>query len=246
MRVSTGEEQDWGAAVPLMSEDALLLAETTHRIANELMAATAAMRLALLPKDPRGRSAMVRSAIERLEGFGEVLNVLNVTPGSKIDVASFIERMCRGLCAARFGYDGCSMILDLPETLVEADVARRLMMITSELIHNCLRHAFDGRRGTLSVSLRNEAGTIHLMVADDGPGLATPSRPTGRGMGGPIVAQLVDRGAGTIHRESSPTGTTVRIALPLGRRAPLADSSTAASCSHPCALIAEADQDRHG
>ncbi|MDH5306740.1 MAG: ATP-binding protein [Myxococcales bacterium] len=124
----------------------------------------------------------------------------------------------------------------LPELHADAD---RLVQVFLNLARNALQ-ALNGT-GTLTVETRMaldhrlalepgaSAGTLVVMLADDGPGmapdvldwLATPfftTRPDGVGLGLAVSRHWVTRHGGTLRVESAPNrGTRVRVTLPLGR-----------------------------
>ena len=68
-------------------------------------------------------------------------------------------------------------------------------------------------------------GAVELSVADNGPGVPAETRatmwdpfvstkPGGSGLGLPTVRKIVEGHGGRIHCESTPAGTTFRVALP--------------------------------
>lgn len=204
-----------GQASMFASEEDVLLAEMGHRVANEVTAALAAMRLALASPSGEVRAEMMKSAIGRLEGFGEVVRSLNIRPGATVDMGESLARLCEALCASRVEAGGCLVSLDIAPCRVDGATARRLMLVAAEIVHNALRHAFEGRKGRLGIMLRSNGGWVRLAVDDDGPGIRPDAGTRGTGMGGPIVAELVERGNGVLECESGPEGTRVRVALPL-------------------------------
>lgn len=213
---TTIAREDWDSMVPVASDDRLLLLEQTHRVSNELAASLAALHLVRNAPGSRRRWKMLGAAIERLEGFAAVNRVLAVS-GSRVDLASEIERLCGGLGAARTDAKGSRIILDVERVEVEGAIARRVLFVAAELIANAIRYALEGRDGRLVVVLRRVDGDVALSVIDDGPGLAAPSSSSGSGMGGPIVRELVRRAGGWIDFESGPGGTTFTISFPTDR-----------------------------
>lgn len=203
----------WQAAMPHLSDEGLLLAELSHRVRNEVCASIAAMRLSLSRKAMLGREGMVRAAIGRLEGFGEVLGVMTVAPGATVSLRPALERMCEDLVQGRAGLEQTMVSVDATDVRVCGDAAQRIMMVAHELVHNALRHAVDGRRGMLAVVLRGSSQEVRLTVIDDGPGIRRGSGTGGSGMGSSIVAELVRRSGGTIECRSGADGTKVRVRM---------------------------------
>lgn len=215
MSTSDTNPTSWDAAIPRMSDDALLSAELSHRVRNEVCASIAAMRLSLSRSGSNGREDMVRAAIGRLEGFGEVLGIMSVPSGETIRLRPALERMCQGLMQGRSGLEQTMTSVDATDVRVTGDVGQRILMVAHELVHNAMRHALDGRRGMLMIVLRSNAREVRLAVIDDGPGFRRGTGNGGSGMGSPIVAELVRRGGGTIECRSGANGTKVRIRMPV-------------------------------
>lgn len=209
-------EAAWDRVVPALSDEGLLLVESSHRVANEMSAAIAAMRLVKSGSGGVRRPEMVDRAIERLEGFAGVVRALAIVPTAPFDLRRGIEELCDGLCAAREKAGWSTVSLDLVEMVVDGETGRRMMMVASELIHNGIRHALEHRSGLLAVVLRGDANEVRLAVLDDGPGMRPDAPTAGTGMGRHIVAELVRRGGGELTVETGPKGTKVRVAMPLG------------------------------
>lgn len=206
----------WDRIVPELSEDGLLLAEATHRVANEVAAAIAAMRLARNGARGNVGERMIDAAIGRLEGFGEVVRALRIPAGTNFDLSCGIKDLCEGLCAARDGTANSMVSLDLVPFTVDGETARRVMMVTAELIYNAIRHSLERRPGHLAIILRGDDREVRLAVVDDGPGIR-PGVPTaGGGMGGHIVSELVKRGGGELTCRTGPLGTRIKVVMPIG------------------------------
>ncbi|MFD6160607.1 ATP-binding protein [Nocardia sp. NPDC060256] len=100
-------------------------------------------------------------------------------------------------------------------------------------VRNLLDNATRYATGTISVRLRQDGGSAHIEIADDGPGLAAnerrrvfdrfyrPDHDRGRGTGGTglglaIVAEIIGAHHGTVRLDANlPTGTIAVIDLPL-------------------------------
>lgn len=204
----------WDSMLPTVSEDRLLLLESVHRTNNEVAAALAALGMIRPARGSRLRWRLLAAAIERLEGFAEVNRVLALPVGVPVALSVELERLCAGLGAARREVARSGISLDLGEIVVDGATARRVLLIAAELVHNAIRHALEGRKGSLSVVLRRDARDVMLGVVDDGPGMEGSSGTSGSGMGGPIVAELVRRADGVIECRSGPDGTRFHVALP--------------------------------
>lgn len=83
--------------------------------------------------------------------------------------------------------------------------------VVQEALTNCARHAGAQR---VSVSVVDRAGSIELVVADDGIGWNTAAPPTGLGLLG--LGERVRELGGRLAVESRPgSGTTLRVTMPV-------------------------------
>jgi two-component system NtrC family sensor kinase len=123
-------------------------------------------------------------------------------------------------------YVELSVPAELPEIL---GTPLQLKRMVSNLIENAVK--FTPPLGRINVRCREEAGQLILEVADNGPGIPLADQPhifekfyrgsnlsqdtTGTGLGLSIVKTIVEKHRGRIWLESSPSGTTFTIILPL-------------------------------
>lgn len=201
-------------AFDTVSDDALLLHEFAHRVANEVASAAAAVHLAKRTASGAGKRLLER-ALVRLEAFGELNRVLARPVRQQVNVSPELVQVCRAIAAGASDAARGAVSMVVPETWVDGGTARRLVLVAAELVANAVRHGLEGRAGRLDVKLEIVGEDVVLEVRDDGPGMRKSAPTSGTGLGGGIVAQLVDRARGTIAIDTGPSGTRVRVALPL-------------------------------
>lgn len=197
-----------------LGKDSLLLRELTHRTANEVASALAAMRLAASAGRGHARWDLVDGAIGRLEAFGEVNRFLARPVGARVDASAEVTSACRAYVAGRLEAAGGRVEVDAPEAWVDGATGRRLALVAVELVGNALRHGLAGRAGTVTVRLRRTEGELRLDVRDDGPGIRPGAATSRTGLGRGIVSELVERGGGSIRVRTGARGTAVRVRLP--------------------------------
>jgi two-component sensor histidine kinase len=105
--------------------------------------------------------------------------------------------------------------------VADEETAWTLSVVAAELMTNAFKYAFcNGAPRVIGVTLREEAGSVLLTVADNGMGAAPPwtqpivARP---GCGRRIVDELADRLGGAITHYSGQAGTAVTLKLPAER-----------------------------
>jgi anti-sigma regulatory factor (Ser/Thr protein kinase) len=83
-------------------------------------------------------------------------------------------------------------------------------LAVTEACGNVVRHAYDGPRGSITLTAEVRSGTLVVEVADEGRGTATPSSDPGLGLG----LALMRATAQDVAIDSGPAGTTVRLTFP--------------------------------
>jgi two-component system OmpR family sensor kinase len=112
--------------------------------------------------------------------------------------------------------------------------ARWLFQAVAAVLSNVRAHTPPG--STVRITLRREAGTAELTIADNGPGIPPELLPTvferfvrtddgarydgtiGVGLGLSVVRQIVQAHSGSVSVDSSPAGSQFLLRLPLARK----------------------------
>ncbi len=98
---------------------------------------------------------------------------------------------------------------------LETDKAVPIGLIVNELVTNALKYAYPaGAPGVVRVILeQDDAGTITLIVEDDGVGMTEPIPAKGGGLGTVIVRSMAEtlRATVTLDRSHKGTRTIVRL-----------------------------------
>lgn len=104
--------------------------------------------------------------------------------------------------------------LDLPDQRIELSAHARgeLLQIAREALSNTARHS---QATTARVSVRRDAGTLRLEVADDGTGFDTTAAAPGGHLGLANMRDRTSRLGGTLEVESGPRGTTIIVHVPI-------------------------------
>jgi serine/threonine-protein kinase RsbW len=83
-------------------------------------------------------------------------------------------------------------------------------LAASEAASNAVIHAYREHAGDLRLEAHVADGELHLVIADDGDGLAPRADSPGLGLGLPIIAQMSKR----FEIVSGPEGTEIHLAFP--------------------------------
>ena len=97
------------------------------------------------------------------------------------------------------------------------DQAVPLGLIVNEAVTNAMKHAFDGRRGKVTVMVARNGPNCSLIVSDDGRGFEGPPREGSLGM---RLMKNLSRQLGARLMIDGSNGTTVTIRWPMLTRTP--------------------------
>lgn len=199
---------------PLILQQAVVIQEVQHRIANSLqIIAGLLMQSARRVQSDEAR-ACLRDAHHRIMAVATVQRQLSASGDDTVDLGAYLTRLCDGL--------GTSMIADptllsittsIKDCVVSSAVASSLGLIVTELVINALKYAFpDDRPGVIVVDYRTDAGDWVLSVSDNGVGFDPGQQVSKPGLGTGIVAAISHNLHADVARAQSQPGTRITIA----------------------------------
>lgn len=200
-----------------LQEKEVLLKEIHHRVKNNLQVISSLLSLQSHVVDDPHVLAFFHESERRIRAMALVHETLYETGDlSQFNLAAYIPTLSAQLMRA-YGVDAglIAVRLRLEEVWLPLDTAIPCGLILSELLSNCLKHAFpDGKAGGITVTLTHEADDITLSVRDDGCGFPEhlDFRHTGS-LGCQLVCALIDQLQGTIMLERR-GGTAVTLSFP--------------------------------
>jgi PAS domain S-box-containing protein len=151
-----------------------LLKEVHHRVKNNLQIVSSLLSLqAGNISDPEIRN-MLTDSQQRVQSMGLMHELLYRSADfGRIDMSAYVRTAAAHLLRSyQADADQISMTVDAEGVFLEVDTAIPCGLLLTELVSNCLKHAFpDGRKGRVYLGLRsNIAGQVTLVVRDDGVG----------------------------------------------------------------------------
>jgi two-component sensor histidine kinase len=206
----------------LAAQQAVLLREVNHRVANSLQLITSLIELqARKVTDPAARQ-MLRQAAERVEAVTLVHRRLYT--GDDVEfvemddyLAGLVEELQRATLAAEGGTGPVSRIeLTADPIRVETDKAVPIGLIVNELVTNALKYAYPRERpGQVRIVLQRVAGEmLRLVVEDDGVGYPPEeATPKGSGLGSLIVGSMAQSLRATVELDRAHRGTRFVVSL---------------------------------
>ncbi|EWY40970.1 histidine kinase [Skermanella stibiiresistens SB22] len=179
----------------------LLIREVDHRVKNSLQMVMSLLRIqSAKVGDPKTRRAL-QTAMVRIQAIAQVHTMLYAR--SDVEAVAFdryLDEICSFL-GATLGANvrGRKLLVEAETVELLPDLAIPLALITTELVTNAFRHAFDGTAGTVWVRFHRRDGGLELVVADDGRGLAPDFDPSqADGLGLQVVMAMVNQVGGKL------------------------------------------------
>ena len=201
-------------AVIMQKRTATLFAELQHRVANNLAFLTAVIELhARQINKGRPTAAALEAIKERLMAMSRSHRRLYDPARMETSIGQYLSEVC----AEQIAMSGhpVTHTVECEEISLELDQTVSLALLVSELVTNCLKHAFRERsQGHIAINFRRSPGQDDciLTVSDDGCGAAASSE--GSGLGKTIINGLAAQLHGCITYENNP-GTTVSLRFPV-------------------------------
>ena len=199
----------------LAAQQALLLREVNHRIANSLQLISSLIELqARKVADADAREALRRAA-ERVEAVSLVHRRLYTSNDVEfVAMDQYLEGLVDELRRAVETEERAGQITLVAEPIrVETDKAVSIGLIVNELVTNAVKYAYPGRKGDIRVGFRREAGRVQLVVEDDGVGYVDGTPPKGSGLGTMIVNAMARTVKATVLVDQAHKGTRVVVSI---------------------------------
>jgi two-component system, sensor histidine kinase PdtaS len=197
-----------------LREKEVMLKEIHHRVKNNMQVISSLLSIqSQYLADSRDLDLFRRSQ-DRVRSMALVHEKLYQTDDmAVIDFSPYIESLTRNLLVSyRDDASTVKLNLDVAGVFLGIDTAIPCGLIVNELVSNALKHAFPGgRKGQLTIYMRQDGESYVLEVSDDGTGLShLPDIEKSQSMGLQLVTLLTEQLDGTMSLDTS-HGTKFRI-----------------------------------
>ena len=204
----------------------LLIAESNHRIANNLTLIAGLLRLqaSSLAKDKRSLTAEdVRLLIEEVGGRVETVARLHrllasASRGSALVLSNYLHDIAEAAIGSMTAAGGVTFVRSAGDPCeIEPHQALPVGFIVGELVTNAVKYAHPtGVKGRIELGCHPRPhGTVLIQIVDDGVGLPEGFDPRkDGGLGMRMVRSLADQLGANLNFESSEVGLTVRMLIP--------------------------------
>ena len=202
-----------------LEQKTALLHEVDHRVKNNLQLISSLLLLQnRRVSDPAVKAAM-RAMLDRVNAIATVHRRLFQSDDvERFDVSAFVRDLVADVMGSS-GRNDIEFSLDLERVDVAAAKAAPLALVISELLSNCMRHAFpDGRPGRIFVGIKRTNGDFRIEIADDGVGIESSAKSSGFGL--TIIQLLCQQLKAKSETTDAQPGTRVVINLPVNGARP--------------------------
>lgn len=200
----------------LSDNNALLVKEARHRIANSLQIIASVMMLNARRTSSEETRGHLRDAHNRVLSVAELQQQLAVSTEGEVAIGPYLTRLCQTITASMIADPKALCIrVSAPDVDIDADISVSLGLIATELVINALKHAFpNGAGGEIQVSYERNGSAWSLSVGDNGVGMPAHRAKAKPGLGTSIVQALASQLAATVEVDRSEPGTRISIVHP--------------------------------
>ncbi|CAN5488595.1 histidine kinase dimerization/phosphoacceptor domain -containing protein [soil metagenome] len=196
----------------LLREKAILLQEVQHRVANSLQIIASVILQSARKVQSDETRLHLQDAHNRVMSVAALQQQLAASRLGPVELHGYLTQLCLSIGASMIhDEDRVSLAVDVDASAVEADVSVSLGLIVTELVINCLKHAFpEGRGGAVTVGYHAHGPNWTLSVRDDGVGMTAGLKVT-PGLGTSIVEALGAQLKAKVQVAAAHPGTVVSI-----------------------------------
>jgi two-component sensor histidine kinase len=202
----------------LAAQQAVLLREMNHRVANSLQLISSLIELQARKVPDETARALLRQAAERVEAVTLVHRRLYTGQDVEfVEMDDYLAGLVEELSRATHGTDGpCLIELRAAPVRLETDRAVAVGLVVNELVTNAMKYAYPNGGGAVRVALDGPdgGGTLRLTVEDDGVGFTDDTPARGSGLGSLIVNSMAQSLRATVARDAAHGGTRVVVMMP--------------------------------
>lgn len=199
----------------LVRDNQLLLQEIHHRVANSLqIIASVLLQSARKVQSDESRDHL-RDAHNRVMSIAMLQKHLSTVSVDHVALAIYFKDLCQSIGASMISDpERLSLTTHIDDSVVDPDTSVSFGLIVTELVINCLKHAFPGRTqvGSIKVGYKSDGETWTLTVTDDGVGMPKDVANRRPGLGTGIVEALAAQLSATVTITDQAPGTKVTIA----------------------------------
>lgn len=197
----------------LLRENANLLQELQHRVANSLQIIASVLLMSAKHAHSDETRAQLYEAHQRVMSVATVQRQLAVSRKGNVKLRPYLTDLCDSIGASMIrDRAALKLEVDSDDSDMAAEGAMSVGLIVTELVINSLKHAFPNQRGgRMVVSFKGKGVDWLLTVSDDGVGFPIDPASAPPGLGSSIVEALTRQLRASLTVASAQPGTVVTI-----------------------------------
>lgn len=197
----------------LLREKAVLLQELQHRVANSLQIIASVILQSARKVSSDETRLHLTGAHNRVMSVAALQQQLAASRLGEVELKSYFTKLCESIGASMIrDHDQLVLEVKADDSTCDADVSVSLGLIVTELVINCLKHAFPGGRlGKIEVGYHSRGPNWTLSVGDDGVGMPSDAASSTPGLGTSIVEALAKQLSARVQVAGAHPGTVVSV-----------------------------------
>jgi len=197
----------------LLRENAILLQEMQHRIANSLQIIASVLLQSARKVNSEETRTHLHDAHNRVMSVAVLQQQLSASKIGDVPLRAYFTDLCSSISASMIAKrDQLALEVKVDETVTTANVSVSLGLIVTELVINALKHAFPGHQpGRILVTYRSDMSGWALSVEDNGVGMPEASEGARTGLGTSIVEALAKQLQARVENTDTNPGAMVSI-----------------------------------
>lgn len=198
-----------------LDEKAMLIKEIHHRVKNNLQIISSLLNLQMNSELDETAISALSASRDRIMAMSLIHQQLYQSETiDKVQFDIYLQHLVDSISNL---YNGIQTTVDSPPIILTMDMAVPLSLITSEVITNAFKHAFEpGANGKITIAVEETpSGMIILTIRDNGKGFSMEEKWEHSGtLGFEIIKSLTDQISGSVECESGKGGTTFTFYFP--------------------------------
>jgi len=197
----------------LLHDKAIALQEVQHRVANSLQIIASVILQSARKAQSEESRGQLRDAHNRVMSVAALQQQLATSQIGDVALQPYFAQLCDSIGASMIqDHELISLRVEIDDSLVDANTSISLGLLVTELVINCLKHAFpDGRKGQIAVRYHQQGQGWTLEVQDDGVGMPENAEDAQPGLGTSIVKALALQLKSTVTVSTGDPGTLVAV-----------------------------------
>jgi PAS domain S-box-containing protein len=196
-----------------LTEKDILIKEIHHRVKNNLQIISSILRIQASYQVDEKIESIFNETQNRIKTIALVHEKLYRSDPLQIDFKLYTKDLCRFILNS-FNARRISLDLDFETVQVPNSIVIVLGLITTELITNCIKHAFNkDEKGIIKISMKQNKDRIIYSMEDNGKGFPSDQQNISSSFGRELLSALVEQLEGEIEYNSG-KGAKVSISFP--------------------------------